>query len=503
MDNPFISAIRTTFSLVATGVHAIPGSAIVIDYIKNSYQNDPFRVVLELALAVYAVKYMLSKKYRIDTNDIQLTEKEIDDLIADWQPEPLVQPLSDIQRMELDRTQVIVGAQGPKPKVQSTGKTLMNLASTNYLGYITNEDIKQKAIDTLHNYGVGSCGPPGFYGTLEKDIAKFLGTESAIIYAQGFSTIASVISAFSKRGDIIIADDGCNFAILKGTQISRSTVKWFKHNDMADLERMLESINKESRAHKKRTLTRRFIVTEGLFQNYGDMAPLDKIMELKHKYKYRVILDESNSFGLLGKTGRGLTELYNIPTRDVDMIVGSMANTLSGAGGFCAGAKEVVDHQRLSGQAFVFSASIPAMLTVCASEAIRILETSQGEKLLKVLQDNAAAFRAVVASVPLAIELSSTPGSPVLHLRIPPQALTTAGISTRDSETLLLQEIVDEVAVKDGLLITRAKYVESQELHLPRPSIRISISASHTKKDTEKAAQAIKSAFVNALSKRK
>lgn len=226
-------------------------------------------------------------------------------------------------------------------------------------------------------------------------------------------------------------------------------------------------------------------------------------MELKHKYKYRVILDESNSFGLLGKTGRGLTELYNIPTRDVDMIVGSMANTLSGAGGFCAGAKEVVDHQRLSGQAFVFSASIPAMLTVCASEAIRILETSQGEKLLKVLQDNAAAFRAVVASVPLAIELSSTPGSPVLHLRIPPQALTTAGISTRDSETLLLQEIVDEVAVKDGLLITRAKYVESQELHLPRPSIRISISASHTKKDTEKAAQAIKSAFVNALSKRK
>ncbi|KAG0038868.1 serine palmitoyltransferase component [Podila clonocystis] len=475
MDNPFMSAASATFSLLVTVVHAIPGSAIAIDYIKNSYQNDPFRVVLEVALAVYAVKYMLSKKYRIDTNDIQLTEKEIDELIADWQPEPLVQPLSDIQRMELDRTQVIIGAQGPKPKVLSTGKNLMNLASTNYLGYITNEDIK--------------------------DIAKFLGTESAIIYAQGFSTIASVISAFSKRGDIIVADDGCNFAVLKGTQISRSTVKWFKHNDMADLEHVLESINKEFRTHKKRPLTRRFIVTEGLFQNYGDMAPLDKIMELKHRYKYRVILDESNSFGLLGKTGRGLTELYNISPRDVDMIVGSMANTLSSAGGFCAGAKEVVDHQRLSGQAFVFSASIPAMLAVCASEAIRILETSQGEKLLKALQDNAAAFRAVVVSVPQAIELSSMPGSPILHLRIPLQALA-AGISTRDGETLLLQEIVDEVAVKDGLLITRAKYVETQELHLPRPSIRISISASHSKKDTERAAQAIKSAFVNALNKR-
>ncbi|KAF9335172.1 serine palmitoyltransferase component [Podila minutissima] len=498
MDNPFMSAISATFSLLVTVIHAIPGSAIAIDYIQNSYQNDPFRVVLELALAIFAVKYMLSKKYRIDTNDIQLTEKNGNQNHS-----------SSLFLTSSAWTQVIIGAQGPKPKVLSTGKNLMNLASTNYLGYITNEDIKQKAIKTLHNYGVGSCGPPGFYGTLdvhinlEKDIAKFLGTEAAIIYAQGFSTIASVISAFSKRGDIIVADDGCNFAVLKGTQISRSTVKWFKHNDMADLERVLESINKESRAHKKRPLTRRFIVTEGLFQNYGDMAPLDKIMELKHRYKYRVILDESSSFGLLGKTGRGLAELYNIPPRDVDMIVGSMANTLSGAGGFCAGAKEVVDHQRLSGQAFVFSASIPAMLAICASEAIRILETSQGEKLLKALQDNAAAFRAVVASMPQAIELSSMPGSPILHLRIPSYGVAAAGISTRDSETLLLQEIVDEVAVKDALLITRAKYVETQELHLPRPSIQISVSASHTKKDTEKAAQAITSAFVNALNKRK
>lgn len=143
------------------------------------------------------------------------------------------------------------------------------------------------------------------------------------------------------------------------------------------------------------------------------------------------------------------------------------------------------------------------MLAVCASEAIRILETSQGEKLLKTLQDNAAVFRAVVASVPQAIELSSMSGSPILHLRIPSHVVAAAGISTRDGETLLLQETVDEVAVKDALLITRAKYVETQELHLPRPSIRISVSASHTKKDTEKAAQAIKSAFVNALNKRK
>ncbi|KAF9150349.1 serine palmitoyltransferase component [Linnemannia schmuckeri] len=510
MDNPILAAVNQTLQASSRAIEAIPGSEIVINYIKNSYQNDPFRVVLELGLAVFAVKYMLSKKYRIDPSHIKLTEKEIDELVAEWQPEPLVQPLSDIQRMELEKTQVIAGHQGPKPKMLSSGKNLLNLASTNFLGYINNEDIKEKAIETLRNYGVGSCGPPGFYGTLdvhinlEKDIARFLGTEKAIIYSQNFSTISSVIAAFSKRGDIIVADDGCNFAIQKGTQISRSNIKWFKHNDMADLERVLESIKKETTTSKKRPLTRRFIVTEGLFQNYGDIAPLDKIMELKEKYKYRVILDECNSFGLLGKNGRGLTEVFNISPKRVDMIIGSMANALSGTGGFCAGSKEVVEHQRLSGQAFVFSAAMPAMLAVCASEAIKILETPEkGNKLLKDMSDNAAAFRNVVVSAPQAIEVSSDVGSPILHLRFPKNALSAAGITTRDDEKYLLQEIVDEVAVKDGLLITRAKYVESQEMFLPRPSIRISICATHARKDVEKAAQAIKASFVKAISKRK
>ncbi|KAF8938793.1 serine palmitoyltransferase [Dissophora ornata] len=509
MDNPILSAINQTFFTVSHAVEAVPGSAIAISYIKNSYQNDPFRVVLELGLAIYAVKYMLSKTYRIDHTHIPLTEKEIDELVAEWQPEPLVQPLSGIKKMELEKTQIIVGAQGPKPKVQSTGQNMMNLASTNFLGYLTNEDMKTKAIETLHNYGVGSCGPPGFYGTLdvhinlEQDIARFLGTEATIIYAQGFSTISSVISAFSKRGDIIVADEGCNFAIQKGTQISRSAIKWYKHNDMADLERVLQSIQKETTVNKKRPLTRRFIVTEGLFQNSGDIAPLDKIMELKHKYKYRLILDESSSFGVLGKTGRGLTELYNIPAKEIEMIVGSMANTLASSGGFCAGPKEVVDHQRLSGQAFVFSASIPAMLTVCASEAIKMLESGEGDQLLKNLNENTAAFQKVVKTAPQVIEINSDARSPILHLRFPESALAAAGVKSRDDENYLLQAIVDEVAAKDNLLITRAKYVDHQELFLPRPSIRISLSTSHSRKDVEKAAQAVKASFIHVTASRK
>ena len=112
---------------------------------------------------------------------------------------------------------------------------------------------------------------------LEKDIADFLGTEAAIIYSQAFSTISSVIPAFCKRGDVIVADRGVNFAIQKGLQISRCTVRWFDHNDMDSLDHVLESVEKERRK-RRAPLTRRFIVTEGIFDHDGAMSDLPKLV---------------------------------------------------------------------------------------------------------------------------------------------------------------------------------------------------------------------------------
>lgn len=114
---------------------------------------------------------------------------------------------------------------------------------------------------------------------LEQDIASFLGTEAAIIYSQGFSTISSVIPAFCKRGDIIVADRGVNFAIHKGIQVSRSTVRWYDHNDVNSLEEVLQGVEKE-RIKKRLPLTRRFIVTEGIFENDGEMIDLPKVVRL-------------------------------------------------------------------------------------------------------------------------------------------------------------------------------------------------------------------------------
>jgi serine palmitoyltransferase len=157
----------------------------------------------------------------------------------------------------------------------------MNLASYNYYNFVANETLKEKAIQTLRTYGVGPCGPPGFYGTqdvhmkTEADVAAHLGASACIIYAQSFSTISSVIPSFSKRGDIIVADKAVNFAVRKGMQISRSTVRWYEHNDMEDLEKVLQKVVKEQ---AKKPLTRRFIITEGLFENIGDVVNLPKIV---------------------------------------------------------------------------------------------------------------------------------------------------------------------------------------------------------------------------------
>jgi 7-keto-8-aminopelargonate synthetase-like enzyme len=158
------------------------------------------------------------------------------------------------------------------------------LASYNFYNLAGNEVIKEKAIQTLRTYGVGPCGPPQFYGTqdvhmkTEADIASHLGTEGCIVYAQAFSTISSVIPAFSKRGDIIVADKAVNYAIRKGLQICRSTIRWYEHNDMEDLERVLQKVVKEQ---ARKPLTRRFIVTEGLSETVGDAVNLPKLVSYR------------------------------------------------------------------------------------------------------------------------------------------------------------------------------------------------------------------------------
>lgn len=138
---------------------------------------------------------------------------------------------------------------------------------------------------------------------LEDKLAKFFGTESAILYAQGFAAVSSVIPAFAKKGDIIVHDEAINFSILAGMKVSRSYVFSYKHNDYEDLESILIEVQNRYGKHKD---ARRFIVAESLFMNTGRIADIKRLVEFKKKYKYRLILDNSAAMGANGYDGLGI-----------------------------------------------------------------------------------------------------------------------------------------------------------------------------------------------------
>ena len=426
----------------------IPGSSIFIRYIQSSYQDDPVRSAVELFLVIFAVRYLLAPSYSTNkAKHVPLTEDEIDDLVEDWTPEPLANEESELERIENDRRPVIAGPAGPKTKLIN-GKTVTNLASYNHYNFSMNQDLVNKAVSTVRTYGVGPCSPPGFYGTQdvhmksEADIAAHLGVPACIIYAQSFSTISSVIPAFSKRGDIIVADKAVNYPIRKGLQISRSQVRWYEHNDMADLERVLQRVVKEGQG---KPLTRRFIVTEGLFENVGDVVDLPKLIELKLKYKFRVILDETWSYGILGRSGRGVTEQQNVDPENVDLLVGGLAGALASGGGFCAGSTEVVEHQRLSAASYTFSAALPALLATTASETVTLLQEQPA--IIEGLRENIRTMRAQLDPRSEWARCTSDVEAPVMLLVLKSEHVQARNLSILDQE-MLLQDCVDEVSSK-------------------------------------------------------
>ncbi|KAH8983453.1 serine palmitoyltransferase [Lactarius akahatsu] len=512
---PLFAFLSYALIQAESAVYKIPGSHVIARYVKSSHQNDPGRTVLEILLALFAIRTLLQSRTRADNGEkhfIQFSEKEVDELVDEWTPEPLGAPLTPEEQSDLASVPVVSGANGPRPKLANTGKQVLNLASYNFTGLAGNETINVRAIETLRKYGVGSCD---VHMDLERDIADFLGTEASILYSQGFSTIPCVISAFAKRGDIIVADRGVNFAIQKGLQISRSTVRWFDHNDLKSLEDVLLSVEKERRKRRGTSSQDDSLSPRVSLRKDGAMVDLPELIELKHKYKYRLILDESISFGTVGRTGRGLTELYNVPATQIDMIVGSVANGLNSSGGFCAGSRIVVDHQRINGTSFVFSAAVPALLAVSASEGINILRNTPS--ILSTLQENVRAIRAVLDRVE-AITIPSHAASPIIHIHLRSSA-PAASVSAKPSnpatpapreapsfdivgEERLLQDIVDE-ALAQGVWTTRARRLRGQELVDARPSIRLAVTAALSRKECERAAGVIKAAVVKVLAKRK
>lgn len=269
----------------------------------------------------------LTAKRRYNVRQLpELSNDEVERKIQNWQPEPLVNPIGDKSHRSLN-PRLVTSRSGKRITVD--GKDCLDLGTHNYLNLLDSPEIEKNAVAAIQKYGVGSCGPRGFYGTvdvhldLEERLAKFMETEEAIVYSYGFSTVASAIPAYCKRKDLVFVDKRVNFAIQKGLDASRSNIKYFKHNDTGDLEKLLsEQAEVDKKNPKKAVKTRRFLIVEGIYMNTGDICPLPELVKLCREYKLRIFVDESISFGVLGNNGRGVTEHFGVPRHEIDMIMG-------------------------------------------------------------------------------------------------------------------------------------------------------------------------------------
>lgn len=423
-----------------------------------------------------------------------LTEDEISELCREWEPEPLYGEVTEFQKTWMENTPSISSHAGRTMTVNGVDGVL-DFCTTNFLGLANEKGVEDVGQATMEKYGVGSCGPRGFYGTidvhleLEKHLSEFMKTEEAILYSYDAATVPSIIPAFANAKDVVVIDDGCANAVRAGCTLSRAKVFTFKHNDVNDLEKTLAKIVAEEKRLKK-PLNRRFVVVEGLYHNTGDIAPLRDIVRVKNEYKFRLIVDESLSLGVLGATGRGAAEHCGVDPDDVDIIAASLGNAVASIGGFCAGSREMVDHQRLSGLGYCFSASLPPYLASTTMAALDMIEEDHGARATPVMK-NARLFRQLIEKEKKLFDTVSDGDqgiSPLIHVRLAP---VSTDISTWDSTELVLQYIVQACLEEDKTLFTVAKYSKLDASHRPPPSIKVTVSASHTEADIRAAVQSL------------
>jgi glycine C-acetyltransferase len=281
---------------------------------------------------------------------------------------------------------VIVSPQKADIKI-NTGQDVLNFCANNYLGLSNHPRLvaaAKEALDT-HGYGMSSvrfiCGTQDLHKTLEKKIAEFFGTEDTILYAACFDANGGVFEPLFGPEDAIISDTLNHASIIDGVRLCKAQRFRYKNADMEDLEAQLIAA-KDARF--------RVIVTDGVFSMDGNVAPMDKINELARKYDALVMVDECHSAGVVGETGRGVTELFNI-RGEVDIITGTLGKAFGGAiGGFTTGRKEIIELLRQRSRPYLFSNSIPPMV---ANAGIAMFDMmTETSELQDKLHDNTAYF---------------------------------------------------------------------------------------------------------------
>ena len=282
----------------------------------------------------------------------------------------LQQTLQEIKDAGLyEHERVIITPQSSGIKVEG-GQDVINFCANNYLGLADNKELIQAAKERMDSRGYGMasvrfiCGTQDTHKELERAISEFFGTEDTILYAACFDANGGLFEPLLTEQDAIISDALNHASIIDGVRLCKAVRYRYKNGDVADLEEQLKA------AQAQRF---RIIATDGVFSMDGNVCPLDKIYELAQKYNAMVMVDESHSAGVVGKTGHGVTELYNMRGK-IEIITGTLGKAFGGSvGGFTTGRKEIIDLLRQRSRPYLFSNSIPPMIAAAGIKTLEIL----------------------------------------------------------------------------------------------------------------------------------
>lgn len=368
--------------------------------------------------------------------------------------------LKELKKKGLFRTlRRIDSAQGPTVKID--GREVILLASNNYLGLANHPRVKEAAIRAIERYGFGSgasrliSGNMSLHEELEERIAKFKGTESALLFNSGYTANTGIIPAVVGKGDFIYSDELNHASIIDGCRLSRANIRIYPHKDIDTLERL-----------SKKDKGRKLIITDTIFSMDGDIAPLKDIYYLAQKYSAIFMVDEAHATGVLGKRGRGAVEYFGLRNKDI-IQMGTLGKALGSFGAYAAGSKELITYLRNKVRTFIYTTSLPPPVAAAAIEAIKIIEDDKS--LIKRLWDN----RKMLVD-----------------------GLNSSGFNTMGSQTPIVPILLGDA--KKALRVAHALFEEGIYAPAIRPPtvpegesrIRTTVMAIHTKDDIEKALRA-------------
>jgi 8-amino-7-oxononanoate synthase len=259
----------------------------------------------------------------------------------------------------------------PDAEVVVEGRPMIMLGSNNYLGLAADARVKRAAADAIARWGAGTTGSRVLNGTLavhtrlEKRLARFVRRDAAILFTSGYMANLGVISSLASRGDCVVVDRHAHASIVDGAKLSYAEVKRFRHNDVKDLERVLETCGESGK----------LVAVDGIYSMTGEIAPLPRIVEACRRHGARLMVDDAHGLGVLGREGRGTVEHFGLEDA-VDVLVGTTSKAIPAIGGFAAAAQPVVDFLRLSAtnRPFFFATAAPASALAAIEVALDLVE---------------------------------------------------------------------------------------------------------------------------------